>query len=68
MNTDDAFVVSYDDPAECLEKLEKVQFEFECLLDYMAMNHPKHLPADFIDGAIEHLNDTALKYDLVTSG
>lgn len=67
MKSDDCLVLSYDDPAECLEKLERVQFEYECLLDYMAHNHPKHLPADFIDSAIEYLNDTALKYDLVNS-
>lgn len=43
MKADRAFFVMYPDPAEAMEALRRARFEFECLLDYVAANHPAAL-------------------------
>ena len=47
MKADYAFSVSYPDPAEAIEALRRARFEFECLLDYAATNHPAALVDEY---------------------
>ena len=39
--------MSYPDPAEAMAALQRARFEFECLLDYVASNHPAALVEEF---------------------
>ncbi len=61
---DEAFVVCYPDPNEALKVLERKRFEFECLLDYVAANHPQMLAADFAVDLQDYISETWAKYDL----
>lgn len=48
--TDFALSVNYPNPAEAMEALHRARFEFECLLDYVAANHPAALVDEFGPG------------------
>lgn len=47
MTTERVFAVSYPDPNEAMEALRRARFEFECLLDYVATNHPAALVDEY---------------------
>jgi hypothetical protein len=47
MTTDRVFAVNYPDPKEAIEALRRARFEFECLLDYVATNHPAALVDEY---------------------
>lgn len=47
MNDDRIFSVNYPDPKEAMEALHRARGEFECLLDYVAMNHPAALVDEY---------------------
>lgn len=47
MTDERVFAVSYPDPNEAMEALRRARFEFECLLDYVATNHPAALVDEY---------------------
>lgn len=63
------FCVSIPDPAEARAALEKARFEFECLLDYVAANHPQVLTDDLGTSLMhdmgDHISYVWHKYGLV---
>lgn len=47
MTADRDFFVCLPDPKEAIAELHRARFEFECLLDYAAANHPAALVEEF---------------------
>ena len=47
MTDDQVFAVCLPDPDEAMDALRRARFEFECLLDYVATNHPRALGDEY---------------------
>lgn len=59
MDYDFAFSVAYPDPDEALQALERARFELECLMDYVAANHPQKISAQYLEELVEYLEEEA---------
>lgn len=64
MSEERVFTVCLPDPAQALEELENKLFEFQCLLDYVAANHPQVLTAGFGESVEDELHHVWAKYGL----